>query len=1380
MHSKGLEGNTSRGRVLETYLPRLLRLRLLKGTMKAPEASEAHGAVMLTDIEGFTSHVEHFAARGHAGLDILAAGLNGYFADLVAIVDEYGGDVLHIAGDAFFCWFPAASATDVGDSVRLAGQAALEIQDALHARRLGDSRSFATRIGISAGALRMNWVGGTARRWELVPLGAPLEEVANAEVGAPGGGVVVCPVAWKLIAGSCRGTERADMSVELKEVLQEAASARGPAQPAADIREDLLVPFVPAPVYHWNPHIGTDWLAEIRPLTVLMVRLGNLSGGSPTVDDLQSAVGGFQAAMARYEAEGKVVVDDKGVTLGGFFGLPPRAHSDDAERAVRASEAILEALRSCSLEASIGVATGRALCGVFGSDLRREYTVCGDVVNLASRLATAGMGGVVCDGRTADAARSHLAFFAMPEMSVKGRRGAVPIYRPSPVLSGSARVRRPSRVVGRRQELDQLAERVSALVAAGIGATLVIEGDAGLGKSRLLAEGLAVAADAGLAVHSVQADAIEHSTPYFAWRPLFSELLGLDREGGHEESVERLVDDFGLEPRLLPLLSSVTPLCIPDTELTAGMNGEVRSANINLLLTAFLQRQTEVRPSVLAVEDVHWLDSMSWSLLLSIVGNVPRLLTLVTMRPLDLPPSEYRRLVERPSTDVIGLDGLDGDATRELLADRLDVEHVPLALATFVQDRVAGHPFFCEELLSSLVEGGAVTISGTHVTVGELESLDLPSTVQGTVISRLDRLTAPEVLSAKVAAVIGRSFRSSTVAAAHPIPDERAVVPARLSALVDANLTVPEPGEEDQAYLFRHEITREVTYDLITSAQRRPMHRSVAEWYEAEFADDLTVHFPVLAHHWSRAEEPEKAISYLERSGEQALRNGAFAEARRFFSQALKTQEQSGLKVAVAQRASWSIGLGTAHYFLGNLTDSRRLLEEAVGILDRPIPQQRALRLAAILGQLLVQTAHRVTPSRFLGRRAHEKETLDQLVACYRSLAQIYYLDGDTPDALVNVTLAGLNRGEEAGDSPELARVLVISGGVAGIIGLPKLAETYCAQAIRMAEKEDKYDAASYVWHMRAIALAQPAKWKAALEANDRALALIRQLGDFNLEAEAWQVRAAINICEGDYEAASQAWRETYRLGDRNGNQQVRCWALLDQAQVLLATGDVEGAAAALDFALEVPTVATDGTSAIEKLTVTALTRLLQGRPAEAVQAADAAVDMVARQPPTSFNWVDFCAQAGEVYLALVEEGGPYGRAHRDQLLARARRAARQVQKVTRRFWGSKPRLWLLRGMVQWLEGDQTSARKAWEKAEAEATRLGLPFELARAQLETARHSPFGPAQERRLEAAMEAFAARGALLLLARAAETAPCPAEATNGARTDSKTSSRVDDAY
>src|SRR5262249_30888896 len=153
------------------------------------------------------------------------------------------------------------------------------------------------------------------------------------------------------------------------------------------------------------------------------------------------------------------------------------------------------------------------------------------------------------------------------------------------------------------------------------------------------------------------------------------------------------------------------------------------------------------------------------------------------------------------------LEGLSPDETRALVAARLGVSDVPASLARFVEERVAGHPFFCEELLQALVAAGAVRVGDGKCTGGALKTMDVPTTVEGVIISRLDRLAPGEQLCLKVASVIGRLFRERVVRETHPVDNERPEIHAHLEALATANLTALETPEPDLAYLFKHVIT---------------------------------------------------------------------------------------------------------------------------------------------------------------------------------------------------------------------------------------------------------------------------------------------------------------------------------------------------------------------------------------------------------------------------------------------------------------------------------------------------------------------------------------------------------------------------------------------
>jgi tetratricopeptide (TPR) repeat protein len=200
-----------------------------------------------------------------------------------------------------------------------------------------------------------------------------------------------------------------------------------------------------------------------------------------------------------------------------------------------------------------------------------------------------------------------------------------------------------------------------------------------------------------------------------------------------------------------------------------------------------------------------------------------------------------------------------------------------------------------------------------------------------------------------------------------------------------------------------------------------------------------------------------KVIAYLEQAGQEALRGGAFHEALVFFGQAIELAEGGAVQATVARRASWEKGLGTAHYFLGDLARSRQHLERAVADLDRPVPAGSGPTVRALLSAAGAQALHRLSPGRILGRRGAERAVLEQAADCYKILGQIYYLDGEPPPRLAYLTVRGLNLGEEAGPSADLARMLVNMSVLTGLLGFKSWGDWYGRRAIAMAQQEGQY-----------------------------------------------------------------------------------------------------------------------------------------------------------------------------------------------------------------------------------------------------------------------------------------------------------------------------------
>ncbi len=1330
---------------LSSYVPRLLSHRLSAGPIRAPETHRTPATLLLTDIKDFTAFVEEFTDHGRAGLEELSRAVNAYFGQVVDLVYAHGGDVLSIAGDAFLCSWPAADPADLPEATLRAVQCGRAIQAEVGSLTV-KGRPFATRIGIGAGELITAFVGGVNGRWEMVTAGSALRQVLPAEKQAPAGEVVLSLRAWSLVEDRCRSEALAGGLFRLQAIEKPIPPVETPPRPGLGGSDSLLEPFIAASVPEELLGPGIDWAAEVRPVTVMLTELPDPGDVDPeSLERTHRAVRTLQEVVQRFEGAERLLVDDKGITVLAAFGLPPMAHENDAERAVHAAEVLRDALARHGMRRGVGLASGRAFCGVFGSSLRREYTLCGDCINLAARLLQAAHGDVLCDQATTQTVRHRIEFETLPPIVVKGREQTVPVFRPrgrGPLLA-----RPESPMIGRLTERALLEDRLNALHTRREGGTVLIEGEAGIGKTRLIAELVALAGAHEVRVLTAAADIVERSTAYYAWRPVFAEVFGLQQRLGDADAararVARRMADFPTLHRLTPLLSAVLAVQIPDNAFTAEMQGDTRADNTNHLLSTILSDIATREPVVLVIEDAHWLDSSSWALLLEVIRSVGPLLVVAALRPLADPiPSEVARVTERDATDILRLDGLSREDTVSLIAQRLGVRHVAAPLADFVYDRVAGHPFFCEELLQAMLEAGAIRATPDSCDVGDLTGLDLPATVEGAILARLDRLSPEQQLCLKVASVIGRVFQLRTVVETHPVESERRHVAEHLESLVGLDLTQVETPQPDLAYVFKHVITRDVTYDLMTHSQRQPLHRAVARWFELEHANDLSPHSALLAYHWAQAGDPSRTVTYLERAGRQALRTGAFREAVQFIERAIDLHENGEVTADRTRRALWEKALGEAHYFLGDLGTSRRHVERAVALLDRPIPAPRLAVTWALLRSVVEQLAHVAMPQRFLGRRAAEKAPLDEAVDCYKILGQIYYLDGESADRIVYMTLRGLNVGEAAGPSPALACVVVNTGTLLSLLGFTRWADHYTSRAIQMAEKEGQYAAAAYVWNIMALKEAQRGNWDAARAANERTMDVIHERADYNLEAEAWVVRATINICEGNFAAAAEAWPRERALAERNGNPQILCWSLLDETDTYLGRGDTDAAGLALEAALAIPTALADGSSTIDKHRALAMTRLRQGRHAEAVEAADVVVDMVRRQAPTGYHWVDFCASAVDVYLSVLETSSAFARDNRSGLEARARRGCKLLHGLSRNFWNVRPRVWILRGLLHWHHGRYRQAVNAWQKAERIAIKKAMPFERARALLELGRH---GQGDARALSRARDIFQRLGA-----------------------------------
>ena len=1339
---------------LASYVPDAIVRRLARDPrpLVAPLAEKFAGSVLIADVSGFTAIAESLAKQGARGAEALNGMLNDYFGRAIEVVSACGGDVVRFAGDALLAVWYAESPDGVAERTERSVHCALTLQEALRGYQTREGLPLSLKAGVGAGEFVAMHVGGVLDRWELLFSGPAFAQAFAAMGSAAAGDVVASLRAWSHVKERCTGRQLS-MGAVLVEAAQTAVAPRAARLP--ELSEEMalgLHAYIPAAVTSCLLAGQEHWLGELRVASAIFINLPELNYATP-LDRAQQIVQYLQTELYRFEGSlNKLNVDEKGTSLLAAMGLPPLAHDDDAKRAVQAALAMQRKLGELGLRTSIGISTGRVFVGSIGSLRRREYTLLGDVVNISARLMQAAVGDILCDEATFHMARGRIDFERFTDIAVKGRTERVAVYRPLESRRPNATLR--SALVGRRRERDVLAAHVQALVAGAETAVAIVEGEAGIGKSRLVADALEQARAAGATCLVGGGDSVESATLYYAWRPIFQQLLGVDAADPPEiqrRQVLAQVDAYAECAGLAPLLETVLPCGLEDNEITAGMRGQVRGENTRVLLLQLLTATAARSPTVVVLEDAQWQDSASWTFASLASRRIPSLLLLLATRPFTQnSPLEYNQFLRAAATTHLRLGALTRDDTAQLLAACLGADTVPEDIARLVHDKAEGNPLFTEELAYALrdesllrVEGGECRLAAGSTEEGRLA---FPDTLHGVVASRIDRLAAPQQLAVKVASVLGQHFRFRALHDNYPLESERPRLREHLAGAQEAEIIGLDSPEPELAFLFRHAILRQVAYDLLLYRQREQLHRAVAEWYERSYADNLPQHYPFLAYHWQHAGEPAKAVGYLEMAGEQSLRSGGYSEAAGFFGEALRLDADARLSTDDFRRACWQRQLGEAHLGLGRLPESRAHLEQSLRLLGRPPPTTRAKLTVGLLGQVARQFLHRT----FRRRRIRAASPLAQgpsaeveAARAYERLAEIYYMSGEKV-RLLHALLATLNLTENAGPSPELARAYGSNSFAASLLGWRRLARGYA---------QDARDTAQLIGDQFATAWVQGAVGLSALGMGDAAAAknALRESIDIHRQMRDWQhwgecvaMTAQAAYYAGDFSHGLELWTELYNTARSRGDRLQQAWGLNGQAEGLLKTGgpeQVEQATALLHAAVGLFTDNIDKVSVLGSYGLLALAALRRGDQRAARQAADDGMRLIEElASPTGYYTLGGYTGVASAYLALWETGDP---AQRDAMAARAREACRALRRFARVLPVGAPSAWLCNGRFAWLMGRPKAAIRSWNKCLRVADRLNMPYEQALAHVEIGQHLPTDDAARRaHLARAGEIFAA--------------------------------------
>ena len=589
-----------------------------------------------------------------------------------------------------------------------------------------------------------------------------------------------------------------------------------------------------------------------------------------------------------------------------LFGAPI-AHEDHAQRAARAALDIQAALepyrrelaetRELDLRFRIGLHSGPVVVGHVGVDLSMDYLAVGDTMNMGARIqAAAPPGSVAASQATRELIEGYFVLRDLGELELKGkgRQHVYEVERSTGVRSrvdvGADRGLGP--FVGRERELGTLNELL-ALADSGAGQVAFVSGDPGIGKSRLLYEFRRARGDEDAAWRIGRCISYGAEIPYLPIIDVVKDAYRIEETDDDERVARKLRDGValaGADPSAVPLLEH---LITSGNDEVAAMDPWLRKAATFEALRAVAVAAAARRPLVLTIEDAHWIDAPSTEFLSYLIDVVPqhRILLLVS----------HRTGWAQPFGDAahfthLGLRTLSQREATEVAEAVVGASGLPPELEELIFRKAEGNPFYVEEVTKALVETGAVRREdGHHVLARPIADVEVPDTVQGVIMARLDRLPEDPKRAIQTASVIGREFTLQLLERTAALPEDSAESVRELRSL---DLIFERSLYPELVYMFKHALTHDVAYQSLLLERRKHLHGVVADAIHELYADRLTEQYETLAHHYERAERWADAVGFLVRSGDKATAAFAANEAISFYERALDVIARSGVEVA--------------------------------------------------------------------------------------------------------------------------------------------------------------------------------------------------------------------------------------------------------------------------------------------------------------------------------------------------------------------------------------------------------------------------------------------------------------------------------------------------
>ncbi len=1092
-----------------------------------------------------------------------------------------------------------------------------------------------------------------------------------------------------------------------------------------------------------DPSKKSDYrVSERRQATVMFADIAGFTAISEKMDpeEITSLMNQCFSMLGKVVASHSGTIDKYiGDSIMVVFGVPV-AIEDAPRKAINTAIEMRKELYGFNkekrfdkpLDIHIGINTGDVLSGEVGSDLKRDYTVMGDTVNLASRLEEVSETGQILVGpSTYQYTKDHFKYRKLPPVSIKGKEKPVSVYE---LLSLKEERYRPrvdssrmvfSEMVGRQRELDKLELQVMKVIN-GEGSIVNVIGEAGIGKSRLIAELRRREEMKRVILLEGRALSIGKNLSFHPIIDILKNWIGIKEDDTETESLFKLERKMksiypDMASESFPFIATLMGMKLPSelNENIKNIESEMLSKLILKSVRELIVKASEIRPLVIVMEDMHWADESSIEMLESLFRLVSekRVLYINVFRP------RYGDTGERLSKTIkerykdhyleIILQSLDSTQSEVLTQNLLKTKGVPKQIRNQILERSEGNPFFIEEIVRELIDIGAVEVKkGGFEITDQISSVVIPHSINEVIMSRIDRLDEETKALLKVASIIGRNFFYKILV---EVAQSVSKIDSRIEYLKGIQLIRERERMAEIEYLFKHALAQEAIYGSILIKKRKELHINVAQSIELIFKERLHEFYGMLAYHYSQGEDLDKAEEYLIKAGEAASGSAASSEALYYYQRALELyQRKFGTAVNPDKMAMLEKNIAFAYFARGYYPEAVEHIDNALKWLGEKTFKNKVSLFVSVIFSLLILSKTLYIKEGKRKKIPSEKEQMifDLMLLKPSALAVINSVQSilNSFRLFVRFRKYDLKKIKFGTASIGGLAVAISSSGLSA--GISRRIIEYCASLIKPDDKIELY----FLKYIKLWSNLFTGDWDREYDED-----LISYVFNYvELQSIIYYITfyGYIRIERGDLRGAESLVKKLWQIADTYENDDARICYYELASKLLIKVRRPKDTLEVTENGLDISKKTGQNSMVIWFLGTKANIELMLGDQERAESTLNQVRDLINSEGFVIPHFTCRCAMASVwLYLGLLEAA-----IRSDKIIIKLRsqalKSCKSAVKLSKTATYDRTEAYKLMGIYYWLIGKQSSALKWWDKSIKEGERLEANLELSRTYFE--------------------------------------------------------------